>query len=79
VFVSMGGLSARAAMTYLTATAATADVSDDVAATGAASTASYGSRSSPAHLVERARPSSSASGQHRDVDGEVRRRGWAPR
>ena len=36
VFVSMGGLTARAATTtYLTATAATADVSDDVAATGA--------------------------------------------
>lgn len=65
VFVSMGGLAARAATaTYLTATAATADVSDDVAATGAvASTASYGlAFGSPAHLASASSSSSSASG-----------------
>jgi macrolide-specific efflux system membrane fusion protein len=65
VFVSMGGLTARAATTtYLTATAATADVSDDVAATGAVeSTANYGlAFGSPAHLVDASASSSSASG-----------------
>ena len=65
VFVSMGGLTARAATTtYLTSTAATADVSDDVAATGAVeSTANYGlAFGSPAHLVDASASSSSASG-----------------
>ena len=62
VFVSMGGLTARAATTtYLTANAATADVSDDVAATGAVeSTANYGlAFGSPAHLVDASASSSS--------------------
>jgi macrolide-specific efflux system membrane fusion protein len=65
VFVSMGGLTARAATTtYLTSTAAVGDVSDDVAATGAvAATASYGlAFGSPAHLVDASSSSSSASG-----------------
>src|SRR4029078_7726652 len=53
VFVSMGGLPARGATPHhLTANAATADVSDDVAATGAVeSTANYGlAFGAPAHL-----------------------------
>src|SRR4029078_10831387 len=65
VFVSMGGLTARAATTtYLTANAATADVSDDVAATGAVeSTADYGlAFGSPAHLVDASASSSSSGG-----------------
>jgi len=64
VFVSMGGLTARAATTtYLTANAATADVSDDVAATGAVeSTANYGlAFGSPAHLVDASASSSGGS------------------
>jgi macrolide-specific efflux system membrane fusion protein len=59
VFMAMGGLpsSAAATTTYLTSTAAIADVSDDVAATGAiASSTSWA-------LVFGAAPGSAASGQ----------------
>ena len=61
VFVSLGGLPTQAATTrYLTSTAAVADVSDDVAATGAiASTASYGLPfGAAAHLVDSSSSSS---------------------
>jgi macrolide-specific efflux system membrane fusion protein len=64
VFVSLGGLPTQAATTrYLTSTAAVADVSDDVAATGAiASTASYGLPfGAAAHLVDSSSSSSSSN------------------
>ena len=64
VFVSLGGLPTQAATTrYLTSTAAVADVSDDVAATGAiASTASYGLPfGASAHLVDSSSSSSSSN------------------
>jgi macrolide-specific efflux system membrane fusion protein len=64
VFMAIGGLpsSAAAATTYLTSTAAIADVSDDVAATGAiASSTSWA-------LVFGAAPGSAASGQSGSPD-----------
>jgi macrolide-specific efflux system membrane fusion protein len=72
VFVTLGGLpsSAAAATTYLTSTAAVADVTDDVAATGAiASTTTWA-------LVFGSAPGSTASGQTGSPDtwlvGEVK-------
>jgi len=65
-YVAIGGLPTSAASTtrYLTGTASTGNVSDDVAATGTvATTASYGlAFGSPAHLASADSSSSSSSG-----------------
>src|SRR6185295_4704433 len=64
-YVAVGGLPTNAASTtrYLTGTASTGNVSDDVAATGTvATTASYGlAFGSPAHLADSSSSSSSSS------------------